>query len=277
MERYLRREIRRRLDSWILAVEHDRFIRRYKICKSFRPGLKANASWDYELELYNISSGDSQIYVSRVARIPLQWTGIAERQAQLRSQYLIPDGLILQDDLVIDCGANIGEFSLICAKAGATVIAFEPDPLEFRALCANAKSEKKIYPYNKALWNKEGRLPFYDANDSGDSSLIQPNGETSVIEVEALRLDCFEFCEFGERPIKLIKLEAEGAEPEILDGMQKTLARVEYISADMGPERGVNKNNTVAEVANCLYRHGFHLLQFSLERCVGLFGRHPFD
>ena len=48
------------------------------------------------------------------------------------------------------------------------------------------------------------------------------------------RLDNFNF-----KKIKLLKVEAEGAEPEVLLGTAKILKRIEFISVDCGPERGL--------------------------------------
>src|SRR5258708_5456294 len=41
-------------------------------------------------------------------------------------------------DTVLDLGAHIGSFSLLAARAGARVLAFEPDPSNFSLLEENA-------------------------------------------------------------------------------------------------------------------------------------------
>ena len=51
-----------------------------------------------------------------------------------------------------------------------------------------------------------------------------------------------------------IKIEAEGAEPEILEGLIKNLNKVEYITIDAGFERGVNKESTLVQCTNYLFR-----------------------
>jgi hypothetical protein len=77
--------------------------------------------------------------------------------------------------------------------------------------------------------------------------------------------------------VKLLKLEAEGAEPEILAGAEDCLERVEYISADLGPERGLALESTAAAVTNFLISRGFMLIDvvpgrwtflFKNDRCV---------
>jgi len=73
------------------------------------------------------------------------------------------------------------------------------------------------------------------------------------------------------KTIKLLKLEAEGAEPEILQGAKQTLPHVMYVAADLGPERGIKNDNTVIPVMGILAGYGFVPIKFSFERGVMLF------
>ena len=52
--------------------------------------------------------------------------------------------------------------------------------------------------------------------------------------------------------IKLLKLEAEGYEPEILLGANKILDKIEYIAIDGGYERGKNSEETLSSQLNFL-------------------------
>ena len=53
------------------------------------------------------------------------------------------------------------------------------------------------------------------------------------------------------------KIEAEGAEPEVLYGLKKKLANIRYISLDCGPER--NGKTTITEVTNFLKVNNFKI------------------
>ena len=53
------------------------------------------------------------------------------------------------------------------------------------------------------------------------------------MEVNTKALDSFKYPQ-----IKLLKIEAEGAELEVLQGSVDTLSNVEYISVDYGPKEG---------------------------------------
>ena len=74
--------------------------------------------------------------------------------------------------------------------------------------------------------------------------------------------------------MRLLKLEAEGAEPEVLQGALGLLSLVDYISADLGPERGKAEISTLEEVSNLLEEQGFERLRVEGERVIALFRNH---
>ena len=82
------------------------------------------------------------------------------------------------------------------------------------------------------------------------------------IALDSLKLDI---------PIKVFKVEAEGYEPEVLEGAIETLKLVEYVTVDFGPERGKKNKNTVVEVNEILLDNYFKLIKFSNFRTVGLY------
>ena len=74
----------------------------------------------------------------------------------------------------------------------------------------------------------------------------------------------------------MLKLEAEGAEPEILEGLGKKIDLVEFISADLGYERGINCESTLAPVTNFLLSRGFDLIDISHGRICALYKNKAF-
>lgn len=255
--------------DWLYSADGSEFVSRFERTKRFRNISQVRIS--FHDGLYFVEDGTETIAVARKSRLGFQVSqGIPNRRASLMKEYCIPDGLIREGDFVIDCGANIGEFSMVCAKAGAQVLAFEPDILEFRALSRNAE-HLQITPIQAALWNETGEMQFFDANATGDSSLIEPDDSSASYTVNTIKLDDYDG--LPKTGIRLIKLEAEGAEPEILEGMQKTLLETEYLTVDMGPERGMSKANTVAECTDYLYSFGFRMSDFFSIRCSALFER----
>jgi FkbM family methyltransferase len=171
------------------------------------------------------------------------------------------------NDVVIDCGANVGELKLCFTERALPVeyIGVEPSPLEFRCLEINVAPSQAI---NAGLWSSSGELDFFVSSQMADSSLIEPPHYDEIIKVKTRRLDEL-FA--GRERIKLLKLEAEGAEPEVLRGSDGILPRIEYISADVGFERGKDQTSTMAAVTNYLLARGFEVVEIGYPRLTVLF------
>ena len=73
------------------------------------------------------------------------------------------------------------------------------------------------------------------------------------------------------RRIKLLKLEAEGAEPEVIQGCDKILADIEFIAADLGEERGKEQESTMAPVINYVLSRNFEIISINAIRGSVLF------
>jgi hypothetical protein len=67
----------------------------------------------------------------------------------------------------------------------------------------------------------------------------------------------------------LLKLEAEGAEIEVIEGAERILSKTRYITADLGFER--KGKSTLPDVTNYLLQKGFEIVEFSSPRIVVLF------
>ena len=104
---------------------------------------------------------------------------------------------------------------------------------------------------------------------SGDSSILPINNYTEIISIQTTTLD--NEIDKIQQKIKLIKLEAEGFEPEILQGLKKYLNSVEYITVDCGFERGIKQESTIAECSNYLLKNNFKMINFGAPRMVTLF------
>jgi hypothetical protein len=113
------------------------------------------------------------------------------------------------------------------------------------------------------------------ASRSGeDSSIIQPAADYSEIrEIQMKRLDDVLLDEpsFHELPIiHLLKVEAEGFEPEVLQGAQRTLERTKYVVVDGGPERSTEAETTVEYAINFLLKRNFVILKLAIRGRPGV-------
>ena len=118
---------------------------------------------------------------------------------------------------------------------------------------------------------------FYSPSGA-DSSLIKTSNFITKFQIDVKTIDQFLIQnKIKGKKIKLLKLEAEGYEPEILQGCKNSLKNIEYISADVGPERGLSKKCTVTEVTNFLISRDFKLIDFGYPRIVAIYKNNLFD
>jgi len=198
-------------------------------------------------------------------RSRLYGKGYEYRLKSLSQMYLLNSINFKNGDTVIDCGANIGEIKLIFdnLKKKINYFAFEPGAKEFWCLKKNLKTGKF---FNTGLWNRNCYIKFYEKSDTADSSFIQNGKYYNTSLKKVIRLDKIKF-----KKIKLLKVEAEGAEPEVLMGAAKILKKIEYISVDCGPERGLKLEKTDKKVIKFLRQNKFDLIKRSKMRDVFLF------
>ena len=121
-----------------------------------------------------------------------------------------------------------------------------------------------------AFGDRTGIIKLYNKNKSGDASIFPIESYESISHVSLLTLDKY-VKRNGISTIKLLKLEAEGAEPEILRGAIESLKITQYITADLGYERGVLHEETFSNCTNLLIRNNFLLIGINFSRAVGLF------
>ena len=89
-------------------------------------------------------------------------------------------GTFLRDgDCVVDVGANIGYFSLLCAGyvGNGEVHSFEPSSITFEYLKKVASRMKKIKPWHLAVSNISGMVRFRDELMSDRSHIADSQDE----------------------------------------------------------------------------------------------------
>lgn len=138
------------------------------------------------------------------------------------------ESLLAEGKVFVDVGAHIGLYALRAARrvgAAGRVFAFEPAPENFRALQFNVAQNGfgNVTAERFAVGRRTGRAAFtLSEEDSASHSLAGSLHAGRRIEVGLVSLD--EYFESYHGPVDVVKLDAEGAESEILDGMPQTLA-----------------------------------------------------
>jgi FkbM family methyltransferase len=129
-------------------------------------------------------------------------------------------------DIAIDCGANVGRFTLPMAESGATVHAFEPNPDAFAQLAQNVATFPAVHLHQQAVADRPGSVKLYlhelaesdPVKWSTGSSLLAFKGNVrpdTFVEVEAV--DFVAFLKTLDRPVSLLKMDIEGAEVQVLE------------------------------------------------------------
>jgi hypothetical protein len=185
--------------------------------------------------------------------------GIEAREDFIFKSYCLENITFKKDDIVFDCGANSGDLFLRLSNLidANNYYAFEPNPEDFTVLKFNTVCAENLF--NLALGNVDSEQIFYTATDLGDSSLIEPRIWNNKQIVKVVRLDSF-IAKRKIESIKLLKLEAEGFEPEILEGLGNTIQRCEYIALDGAYERGRDCEQTFTSCTNYLLSNGFEII-----------------
>ena len=185
---------------------------------------------------------------------------------RLLSSYSLDHIEFFDGDVVIDCGANVGELFLALSQYNNNLkyYAFEPDKKAYECCILNTTKNSNIQ--NIGLSNKSESIDFYMDSMGGNSSAVD-FGENEKVTVPVEKLDNIK----TENNIKLLKVEAEGFEPEVLEGAVDTLKKVQYVAVDFGPERGYEQKDTIIEVNNFLLENNFQLIKFEINRITGLY------
>lgn len=151
-------------------------------------------------------------------------------------------------DLVFDIGAYCGVFTHALSRAvgeSGRVIAFEPDPLNVQLLRRNIERHvlHNVTVVNAAVSDCDGTAQFNSEGSLGSALTASldrpPAAETTMVRVLSLESAC---SKYGIP--SFIKIDAEGAEIEIIRGARKLLASNPiYFALDTNHRRGGGLTN----------------------------------
>ena len=234
-------------------------------------GRKTYFSFDEVNNMYCCSEGCQQHYFSNRDRgFYLFSKGLKNRINDLGESYFIDRIKFDGDSVIIDCGANSGELYAYLRKiiSPGNYHFFEPSPTDFQSVLLNTG---KVFGNMEALYSSEEDLKLHLAVSRGDSSILEPQkGFDEIIPIKATTLDKYVSLH-SIKSIRLFKVEAEGLEPEVLVGAQKSLPMIDYICLDGGEERGLAANETLSTCSNILFANGFVIDFLSLRTSRVLF------
>jgi FkbM family methyltransferase len=174
-------------------------------------------------------------------------------------------------DIFIDIGANEGYFTLLGAKLvgeSGLVHSIEPQtrlhPVLKRNIAINSL-ENSINLHQLGLSDKIGTLKLYlrPSINTGSSSLNRHwKLGWSFEEINVITLDHFFESQKIDR-VRLVKIDCEGAEPEIIKGSFDTLKnkRVDFFIIEHHPQ--IRSLQSINETENSLIKAGYQKIIFS--------------
>ncbi len=218
----------------------------------------------YENNFFVKKTNIEKIYYpnNRITRILINQDKFLDH---LFDSYLLNNIKFTNNDFVIDCGANVGELFLSFKNKEIKVnyCGIEPDKNAFYCLNKNTNSEN----LNLCLSNKVGEVEFFIDELGANSSIHESSTTYDKKVVNSITLNSA----FKNKKIKLLKIDAEGHELEVLEGGSEILKNIDYISVDCGPERGIDQNTTFIKVNNFLLNNNFQLIDINKERLIALY------
>lgn len=225
----------------------------------------SKVSTKLEGKFYVVSENSEKFYYTN-KRFTRMLGGINNFSQHLANAYLLNQISFNKDDTVIDCGSNVGELYPYFYNLFPEInfIAFEPDLEIYEALKKNFKF-KNGKSYKFGLSDIDDKKELFIDSLGADTSLVKSDSNKSY-KIEVKPLDYFNF-----KNVKLIKIDGEGHEEEILNGAKETLKNTKYVTIDHGPEKGPQKLRTTPEVFLNLMNAGFEPIASSKFREITLF------
>jgi FkbM family methyltransferase len=225
---WLFRDLNSKLITTREVVPHKTLKLSYGLSKwMLRKGLLQKSGQEEKIVLIKNFDSDLQLKIdrSRTMGASIYWTGFHEFR-----ELLFLHDFLKKDMVLLDVGANVGEYTLFAAKRliNGKVISFEPMPALRGLLDENIRLNNfqnvKLQSYGLA--DIEGNFPIYTTEDIANEGLstffpsdnlkqrsIHVEVKTLDRECESLQLDRLDF----------IKMDIEGSELKALQGAHNTI------------------------------------------------------
>jgi FkbM family methyltransferase len=186
----------------------------------------------------------------------------------LRSFAAARDALLREVDVVVDVGANAGQYGQLLRESGyrGRLVSLEPVTEAFEQLRRRAGADGAWEAVHVAASDADGELTLNVTDDSRSSSALPRNerfadrpgwGPKESMTVPARRLDGLadELLRPGERAF--LKIDVQGFERQVLDGAGEALGRFEGIELELSVTPLYEGQPSLAEMMPVLSNRGF--------------------
>jgi len=201
----------------------------------FRKGMKIKRQddmWEIEPYFYSSIYAPDPSFARRVDRNGEFYFGyMKEERYTMDGEVDIDPG-----DIVVDVGACIGEFVTYAVKSANQVFAVEPDTISAKCLDNNIDESEDVTVIQKVAWKEDGKVTFHLSSDATENSIFKPDQGELINTVSLPAATIETIADKHEiHTIDFLKVDAEGAEPEVLAGIGDV--DVQKLAVDCTPER----------------------------------------
>jgi FkbM family methyltransferase len=202
------------------------------------------------------------------------WAAVRWRVFSLAAFQMVTrlNSLGIRPKIVIDVGANIGQFSTAVTQIfpDASVYAIEPDPDCARTLTRNFSKSRAVSVLVAAVGESDSTATFFHNSDPQASSILQlgagrqrefPEGKIlkkSLVKV--VTLDTL-FPDLSSVSPILLKVDVQGYEDRVIAGAVRTLKNVKWVVLEMSFAKLYEEERDFSWMVNEMERYGFKFLQ----------------
>ena len=178
-------------------------------------------------------------YRSILRRLGLELRRFPQRDYELTLKTLIDQRGI---ELVVDVGANTGQFcqSLRAVEHHGDMVSFEPMQVAYAALEINSGDDARWQVRKLALGGTAGELEINIAANSYSSSLLPMEQahldaapESAIVGTETVKVSTLDREFASETRKSLLKIDTQGYEGEVLDGLGAFESCVDAIAIEL--------------------------------------------
>lgn len=221
----------------------------------------------------SIVRGKKMLLHNRGHSLELAFDGIYEA---LETHFL--ESLKLENKVTIDVGSCIGYYALLLSSNSGVVYAFEPEKINFQLLNENIglNNLKNVFACNQAIGGKDG-VGFLRVHESPGQHMVfyDRGNEGNFEKIDIITLDSFIKEKEGDfKNVGFVKIDAEGYEFEVLQGMTKIIQSSNQIiiQVEFAPQHLLEQNCDLSEMLLFIEKYGLylHYWDFNTQRLLQL-------
>ena len=178
----------------------------------------------------------------------------------------------LDFDLLIDAGANKGQFSLLCLyyNKKIKIVAFEPIKSCLKIYETVFKGYFNVKVFNTALGSKVSNTTMNISNSIDSSSILNNKIQNDIFtgtqsvnqtNVKVDKLD--NYCKYFLSSTSLLKIDVQGYELLLLKGATKSLKTIKYIFVELSFVELYESQPLFSDVYDFLRKSNFKMIDIS--------------